>query len=635
MTVPPGSTRAAVVGAVASEARLGGTFSSASSAGATADFWSQLVNAQTSEQLCQAWLGILCQWIPGTQAGLLLLHEDAERYVPAAVWPDRERDMSHLSGVAQEALVERRGVVRDEASGMAQCAYPLLGAEETYGVVVLYVVAARGELGMRDALRLLHWGAGWLVGLFDKRSLLEREQRLNRSALLQDLLLGAISEPHEDEAARWIVNRLAEALPCRLAVLARCGSAAEDSLQLVSVSGSAGFEARANLLAAARDALQQANLAGEVQSHPPAATDADQGLMISSLADYCRESEAAGALALPLVHRGRRLGALLVDADQPFDPETRAFMQTLALALAPCIDVQAAARRGLLEHAATSAGDGLRALAGPRALGLKLTLVLLLIAFIGLAFIQTSYRVRSPATVEGVVQRAAVAPFDGFIATAAVRAGDTVHAGEVLARMDDRDLKLEEAKTSADAELADRKLREALGRGDAVAVRVAQADSEQADAALALVREKLARASITAPFEGRVVKGDLSQQLGAPVEQGRVLFEVAPMDAWRVVLRVDERDIVDLQEGQRGELLLAGLPGEHFAVRVSRISPVAQPEEGRNSFRVEARLLGDARRIQPGMEGVGKVQAGDHSLLWIGFHHLFNWIRYTAWTLGL
>ena len=30
------------------------------------DFWAQLVNARSSDQLCQAWLGILCQWIPGT-----------------------------------------------------------------------------------------------------------------------------------------------------------------------------------------------------------------------------------------------------------------------------------------------------------------------------------------------------------------------------------------------------------------------------------------------------------------------------------------------------------------------------------------------------------------------------------------
>jgi len=144
MTTVPGGGRAAVVGAVASEPRLGSSFSSASQAGSTADFWSLLVNARTSDQLCQAWLGILCQWIPGTQAGLLLLHEEGDRYAPAAVWPDQERDMSHMAGAAQEALVERHGVVREESSGLAQCAYPLLGADTAYGVVVLHVVA-RGE----------------------------------------------------------------------------------------------------------------------------------------------------------------------------------------------------------------------------------------------------------------------------------------------------------------------------------------------------------------------------------------------------------------------------------------------------------------------------------------------------------
>jgi RND family efflux transporter MFP subunit len=633
MTTVPGGGRAAVVGAVASEPRLGSSFSSASQAGATADFWSLLVNARTSDQLCQAWLGILCQWIPGTQGGLLLLHEEGDRYAPAAVWPDQERDMSHMAGAAQEALVERHGVVRDESSGMAQCAYPLLGADTAYGVVVLHVVA-RGETGMRDALRLLHWGAGWLVGLFDKRQLLDGQRRLTRSALLQDLLLGALAERQEDEAARWIVNRLAEALPCRNVMLARARGAAATSVELVSVSGSAGFEARANLLAAAREALREAQMSGEVQCYPPAADGSSQIVLIDALADYCREAQAGGALALPLVAQGRKLGALLVESETPFDADTREFLQTLALALAPCMDVHGTASRGLLEHARSSAGDALRTLAGPRHPGLKLIGALALIVLVVAALVKADFRVRAPATVEGQVQRVAVAPFDGYIAVAAVRAGDTVHAGDVLARMDDRDLKLAEAKAAADDELADRKLREAMGRGDAVAVRIAQADAEQGHAELALVRERLSRAAIIAPFDGRVVKGDLSQQLGAPVEQGKVLFEIAPMDAWRVVLKVDERDIVHLREGQRGELVLAGLSGEHFGIQVSKISPVAQAEEGRNTFRIEAQLLGGGSGIQPGMEGVGKVQAGEHPLLWIGFHRLFYWVRYTAWTIG-
>ena len=325
----PGSARAAVVGAAASEPRLGAAYSSTTQAEPGADFWSQLVNARTSEQLCQGWLGILCQWIPGTQAGLLLLQEEGDRYAPAAVWPDRERDMSHFSSVAQEALTERRGVLRNEPSGMVQCAYPLLGAEIAYGVVVLHVMA-RGEIAMRDALRFTHWGAGWLVGLFDKRNLIERDRRLNRSALLQDLLLGALSEPREEEAGRWVVNRLVEALPCRQAVL---GYGKGDSIELANVSGSAGFEPRTNLLAAARDALQEALEWGETRSYP-AVNDTGVGVS-DALAGYCREAGAVSAVALPLVHQGRNVGALLVDADTPFEGSTRAFLETLALALAP------------------------------------------------------------------------------------------------------------------------------------------------------------------------------------------------------------------------------------------------------------------------------------------------------------
>lgn len=628
----PGGVRAAVVGAVASEPRLGASFQASAQPGTSADFWSLLVNARTSGELCEAWLGILCQWIPGTQAGLLLLHEEADRYVPAAVWPDQDKDLKHLAGVAQEALVERRGIVRDESSGMAQCAYPLLGADQAFGVVVLHVVA-RGEGAVRDALRLLHWGAGWLVGLFDKRVLLERERRLDRSALLQDLLLGALAERGAEAASRWIVNRLAEALPCRHAMLALARGEGGAALELKSVSGSAGFDVRANLLAAATEALNEAHLSGELQCYPPA--QGEGPVVIDAISDYARDAEAQGALALPLVHRGRKLGALLIDRETPFDVDTRGFLETLALALAPCLEVQIAARRGVLEHVRASAGETLREIAGPRHPGLKLAAVLAAVALLLAALVRTDYRVRAPATVEGQVQRVAVAPFDGYIASAAVRAGDVVHAGDVLARMDDRELKLDEAKAVAADELAERKLREAMGKGDPVAVRLAQADQDQASAELALVREKLKHATVRAPFDGRVVKGDLSQQLGAPAEQGKVLFEIAPLDAWRVVLRVDQRDIVHLGVGETGELVLAGLAGRHFPIRVTKVSPVAQAEEGRTSFRVEARLEDGGAGIQPGMEGVGKVIAGRHSLLWIVGHRLFNWARYTLWTLGL
>jgi len=129
-----------------------------------------------------------------------------------------------------------------------------------------------------------------------------------------------------------------------------------------------------------------------------------------------------------------------------------------------------------------------------------------------------------------------------------------------------------------------------------------------------------------------VVSGDLRQLIGTPVEQGKVLFEIAPLDAFRVVLQVDEREIAQLAQGQQGELVLSGIPGERFKFTVKQVTPVAVAQEGHNFFRVEAQMDGGLHRLRPGMEGVGKVKAGRQSLIWIWTHSLVDWLKLSLWT---
>jgi RND family efflux transporter MFP subunit len=247
--------------------------------------------------------------------------------------------------------------------------------------------------------------------------------------------------------------------------------------------------------------------------------------------------------------------------------------------------------------------------------------------------VHIEYRVSARTVIEGSTQAAAVAPFEGYVAQGYVRAGDTVRRGQPLARLDDRDLKLERARWSAEREQLQKRLQVAMAGADRAAMGVLSAQINQAQAQLSLVEEKLARATLIAPFDALVVSGDLSQQIGSPVEQGKLLFEVAPLDGFRVVLQIDDRDIARVASGQHGTLVLSSLPGQSYPFTVRTVTPVATQQDGRNVFRVEAQIDGGARatRLRPGMEGIGKVEVGEQRLLWIWTHGLLDWLRLALW----
>jgi multidrug efflux pump subunit AcrA (membrane-fusion protein) len=239
--------------------------------------------------------------------------------------------------------------------------------------------------------------------------------------------------------------------------------------------------------------------------------------------------------------------------------------------------------------------------------------------------------VGAKTVLEAKELRATAAPFDGFVSSGSARAGDLVEAGQELGRIDDRELRLERAKWSSQLDQALTQYRQALAAHEAAKSVILAAQVEQARAQLALLEDQLSRTELRAPVSGVVVSGDLSQRLGAPVERGSVLFEVAPLDAWRVVLQVDERDVDEVARGQRGTLVLSALPEEHLGFEVDNVTPVASAAEGKNTFRVEAKLDQTPPSLRPGMEGVGKIDVDRRRLAWIWSHELVDWLRLALW----
>jgi multidrug resistance efflux pump len=278
-----------------------------------------------------------------------------------------------------------------------------------------------------------------------------------------------------------------------------------------------------------------------------------------------------------------------------------------------------------------AAGGLLRRLFGPRHAAFKLSALALAATVAFFAIATGEHRVSANAELEGAVRRVIVAPFDGFVLTAGARAGEEVAAGAVLALLDDRELRLDAQRWSSQAEQFTGQANAAEAQGDLGQLRIAQAQIRQAEAQRNLALSQIERARIVAPFDGLVVSGDLSQQLGAGVRKGQVLFEVAPLDRYRIVLKVDERDMSWVSAGQRGDLVLAALSDLRLPFTVTLVTPVANATGGKNVFRVEATLDEAPAQLRPGMEGIGKIAIGERLLIWVWTHRFFDWLRLQAW----
>ena len=142
----------------------------------------------------------------------------------------------------------------------------------------------------------------------------------------------------------------------------------------------------------------------------------------------------------------------------------------------------------------------------------------------------------------------------------------------------------------------------------------------------------MTKAQVRAPFAGLIVSGDLSQQLGGAVRKGQGLFEIAPLDVYRIVLEIPESDIAHLRVGQRGELVLTALPDQVIPFKVMLVTSVAHAADGRNHFRVEAAPEAAVPDLRPGMQGIGKVSVGEARLAWIWTRRFTDWVRLQAWS---
>ena len=438
-----------------------------------------------------------------------------------------------------------------------------------------------------------------------------------------------LSRSRFEQAALDLTTELSTRLGCERVAL---GFERRGRVRVEALSHSARFDRSISLIRDIAEAMHEACDQDcsvrfpRLEGDPPRVERAHE--MLS-------ERHGGGAsCSVPLVWRGRVVGALTFEraGAEPFDAATLHEIERVASLVGPALALQRRVDSRPTERVRGWLHEQASRWLSPGHLRAKGIVALALVGLVVSAGVPGTHRVRADATLEGLVQRAIVAGIDGYVSEASARAGDLVVAGQVLARLDDRDLALERRKWQAREQQLWREYREALARHDRSERNILQARLDEARAQVALLDEQLERTKLVAPFDGIVVRGDLSQSLGAPVSKGEVLYEIAPAEGYRIILEVDERDVAHVVPGRRGGLLLAALPGESLALEVEQVTPVSTAENGRNYFRVEASLEEPLASLRPGMAGVARIDIGRRKLAWILTHELVDWLRLMAWS---
>jgi RND family efflux transporter MFP subunit len=583
------------------------------------------------KKILQTWLFNQCRMLSGSiHAVLLIGPPDKGPYNRALFWPDKRRDHSMLSRVAQAALRNKQAVIKTrnnkvEKTGepLDALACPLFISGRLLGVVAIEMTS-RSQPMQKATVQQVQLGAKWLETMIHLRGSAAKEQLVT----LVDLVAAGLEHEQFKAAATEVTNELANRFSCRRVSL---GFLEYNRVRVVAQSHSHQIDRQSNKIRAIRYAMGEALDQGTTVVYPvePAGTV----LATQFHAQLAKTQQGAAICTLPLIKNGKAVGALLLErvADKPFTAKTVAQCEQIGLLLGPVLEIRRRDNRPLPSKILDFVQSGCAKLFGPRYLPLKVGISLSVVLLIWLSLATASFSISSDSVLEAEICRSVVAPQQGYIAAAHVRAGDLVREGDLLATLDDKELKLEQRKWQSQHAQLLKEYRKALAGYDSAEVAILKAKRAQVDAQLRLVEQQLARANLVAPFSGLIVKGDLSQALGSPVSRGEVLYEVAPTDKYRVVLKIDERDIGLVAQGQRGQLKLSGIPDQTLTITIDRLMPISATEGGHNYFRVEAVMDNHSDLMRPGMEGISKIEIGQEKLIWIWTRSLVGWLRLFVW----
>lgn len=380
--------------------------------------------------------------------------------------------------------------------------------------------------------------------------------------------------------------------------------------------------------------------------------DTDGTILATAPKSTMRQDTPAHQAAARLVSRATAHGRPIIERTTDGDSDTLARQLTASMAVALPVNGAGRERRTVLvvvEPSAAFAGldtEGWRVVQALLATSAaaspslrdktrwrptrKAMLTLLAIAAASATlFVPVPDRIRAEAELEPESRNFVSASFSGVLQTATVKPGDIVTAGETIALLEGEALSLARNTAAAKAEEAFRRRDAAKREKRITEAELARNEGEAAAAERDLLDWQLASLDLKSPVDGVVLASPLEQSAGAPVREGDVIAEIAPLQHIRVRFDVPVESLSRLPSASQAKLYMDGASSDPIDIEDFKTAPEAETIGGRTVLPLRAGIDNSNNVLRPGQRGVVLIPTGTSLLGEILFRDA--WIALKRW----
>jgi putative peptide zinc metalloprotease protein len=237
------------------------------------------------------------------------------------------------------------------------------------------------------------------------------------------------------------------------------------------------------------------------------------------------------------------------------------------------------------------------------------------------------------------------APVAGLVSRVAVREGETVPAGSVLAVLHNPDIEAQAEVLASQLNLAESSQRAALARSDFGASARYLQEIQRLEAEKAEADRKREQLVLRAPFTGVIATPQVEQRVGEYLVEGEPLALLVDRQIMRARVLVRDWELEEVHQDATVKLKLRSYPFQTFSGTIRQIMPAASSErpvaeptqverkgqELTNFFEVVMEFPNPHGELKEGMTGTARIYGRRYPLAWRALRSGWRWARSLVW----